>query len=261
MARSFTNLIPKTRLAAAFALLCLPQPGRADGPTVAVRALSWEVPQLELQLHRGSSAIPIAAPAYEPGAPVDVPPATDWQLMEPREPTPDDPEPFRQVGSVDTQTDARALLLVVLPLPPSQSPDFRRVFLFPDDLASFPAGSERIINLTPFVINARLGGIAHTLDPFQQAIFLPEKDRHGRYRAQVAYETNEGKSSPVENTVRFLRDTDRGTTLITWTVGALDRAEHRSRGAAAGDFVGGEARVASLRFLDRNLPAQSRGDL
>lgn len=101
----------------------------------------------------------------------------------------------------------------------------RPPLIYPDDPASFPAGSIRIINLGIAPMAAAFGTERLLLNPGESRIIHPELDARGRTRTRVGIQKQssdgQGNWEMIYNSITSIREGERVTGILVYSPSGL----------------------------------------
>ncbi len=192
-----------------------------SSPSVFVRVLSYEQPIERVYVRQGRAYLPVEVKPYAPGQVLRLFPE-NGELVFYRLPseTSVSEEPSR-LGSAKVLEGARSLILAFVPAPVMDEGDPWRVLVFDDDERSFPAGSVRVINLSPFPLALRLGDYTKLLAPSHVDVVFPKTDEKNRVFSQLATRTADGGWFIFQQGPLAVHPRRRETLLIAWSSSVL----------------------------------------
>jgi len=188
------------------AVLCTAQsPVAKNAPAMlSIRGFGFETGMSEIYVAVGRQMMSIELRAYEPGAIIRMPAGGSLLRFFTPPPAPKDvamtleqrmKAPVAQwipVASVEVPPSRHDLILGFFLQQPNAQGERYRIMVIENDVVSYPVGSMRIINLSPFELAFNLGGEQATLRPGERTVKQPVVDRkHRTYLQMAAHQPNQ----------------------------------------------------------------------
>jgi hypothetical protein len=207
---------PLFRRVVLLGLLVLGTSIRAADTGPLLRFMSWETPATDLFLVTGKELKPLNIPAYNVSSPVALPVGAVEVRLAKKVVTAEAGETAVVVAQAMLPESAVGALVVLLPPTPDAPAESRRLLVFPDSPADFPAKSIRLINLSGNNSAVRIAGDDHTV-PFGKSKITPMTlDRLGRCLVTAAV-VDGGSWKVVYKDMLAPEPTQRVTLLLVYS--------------------------------------------
>lgn len=204
--------------------------------TVALRGFSYEIPAADLHVAAGRKMIPFALGAYEPGATLKlpagnrtlhfyIPPADPVADVDRTRPTAD--EGWRPVASVTLPEEGNDFLLGFVPQAPNAQGERWRIQVIENDALTYPPGSMRIINFSPFSLAFEIGGEQVSLKPGERVVKQPEVDQKYRSYLKIAAQMSDHTWSLFHQGVASVLPSRRTTFIVAYSASYLAAIDAR----------------------------------
>lgn len=178
--------------------------------------MSWELDQNGLFVtENGRDYTPIAAPAYDFGAPAFV--RTDTPLRIYRKTIGPDGPIYSVVGETSLPPGTRIAQAHLVRQSDKLTPLDYRIIAMSNDPVTFAIGHVRVFNFSPFEAAVKIGADSVRLGPLEWRTFAPTPDRKHRVSILAALQLTVNDWTPGVRDMVTLRENYRGNVTLLHT--------------------------------------------
>lgn len=198
-------------------LLAAPLVWAVEAPArTEIRFMSWEIDQTGLFItDNGRDYAPIAAPAYDFGAPISI--RTDTPLRIYRKTVGPEGPVYTIVGETTLPPGSRIAQAYLVHQSDKLTPRDYRIIAMSNDPAAFAIGYIRVFNFSPFEAAVKIGEESVRLHPLEWRTMTAAPDRKHRVAIFAALQLAENDWTPGIRDMVTIRDNYRGNVTLLHT--------------------------------------------